>query len=150
MKILIILLLVIVFFTTIEISYSQLVSPKHVQDVPQVLLQLQLRNSDGQLVAYVEATKILRINSDLLNEYLDTLPSKKAITIDGKNYELFQFQRRTETFVKTHSMALFDLKVLPIDGTSRTALTMNHDAYQVEAGDKISVFWTVIRNSNLS
>jgi len=145
MKILIIFLFVIVFFTTIEISYSQLVPPQQVQNLPKVLLQLELRNSDNQLVAYIEGTKILRINSDLLNEYLDSLPSKKNVNIDGKNYDLFQFQRRTETFSKTHSMALFDLRVLPIDGNFRTALQMNHDAYQVEAGDKISVYFTVIR-----
>ena len=148
MKFFIIILFLVVFFATMELSYSQLVPPQQVQNLPKVLLQLELRNSDNQLVAYIEATKILRINPDLLNEYLDSLPSKKNVNIDEKNYDLFQFQRRTETFSKTHSMALFDLRVLPIDGNFRTAIRINHEAYQVEPGDKLSVYWTVLRSTS--
>jgi len=138
------LLVVTVFFATIEVSYSQLVHPTLVKNPPEVLLQIQLRNSDDKLVAYVEGTKILRINSALLNKHLDSLPSKKIISMDDKNYELFQWQGRTETFTRTHSIAMYALKV-PIDGENRNALTINHEAYQVELGDKISIYWTIMR-----
>ena len=112
MKILIILLLVTVFFATIEVSYSQMIPLQQVENIHKVLLQLQLRNSDDQLVSYVEGTKILRINPDLLNQHLDSFSSNKTISIDGKNYELFQWQGRTETLTRTHSMAMFILKIL--------------------------------------
>jgi len=122
-----------------------MIQPQYVENVPKVLLQLQVRNSDDQLVAYVEGTKILRINENLLNEHLDSLSSKKTITLDGKIYELFQWQGRTETFTRTHSMAMFILKILSIDDEYQNALLINHDAYQIEPGDKILVYWTVFR-----
>jgi len=145
MKLLIILLFVAVFFATVELSYSQLVRIEQIQDPPKILLQLILRNSDGQLVSYVEGTSITQINPNLLNEYLNSLSSKTTI-IDDKNYELFQWQKtRNETVSKTFSFAMYDLKVLPIDGKHRIALRINHEAYQVEPGDTISVYWTIFR-----
>jgi len=145
MKLLIILLFTAVFFTTVELSYSKLVFTEHIQDPPKVLLQLILRNSDGQLVSYIEGTNILQIDPVLLNKHLDSLSSNKTITIDGKNYELFQWEARSETFSKTHSMGLYILKVLSIDDKYKSAMLINHEAYQVEPGDTISVYWTIFR-----
>jgi len=144
MKFLVILLLVALFFSTMQVSYSQLVPPQQVEDLPKALVQIILRNSEGQLVAYIEGTKILRINPSLLNQYLDTLPNKETIIIEGKNYELFQWEQGTENIDKTHSMALYVLKVLPTNGQYRSALSINHNAYQVEAGDTIEIFYTIM------
>ena len=145
MKFLLILLIVTVFFGTLETSYSQWQLPQNVENLPKVLLQIQLRNSDDQLVAYVEGTKIMRINEKVLNEHLDSLGSSRIITIEDKNYELFQWQGRTETFARTHSISMYALKVLPIDGQHQNALLINYEAYQVEPGDKILIYWTIMR-----
>jgi len=115
------------------------------QDSFKVLLQLQVRNSDGQLVAYIEGTKILTIKEWLLNNYLDTLPNKKTVTDEGKKYELFQWQGKTEKFDKTHSMALFQLHVNYNDQMVMPLL-VNHNAYQVQEGDTVTVFWTIMRS----
>ena len=114
------------------------------QLLPEVLLQLQVRNSDGQLLAYIEGTKIEQPRPLLLNQYLDDKPNKKIITKEGKAFELIQWQARTETFQKVHSMAMFQLKV-PVDNEYRNALMINHEAYQIQPGDTVTVYWTIIR-----
>jgi len=148
MQILFISLLVVVFFGTLQVSYSQMVPPEEVQNVPYILLQQQIRNSDDQLVAYVEGTKILRINPTVLNEYLDSLSSKKIISKDGKNYELIQWQASIQTIKRTHSLALYYLYAPQLEGKRLPAVSINYDAYQVEPGDKILASWTVLRTTS--
>ena len=114
------------------------------QDLPKVLLQLQIRNSDGQLVAYVEGTKIVTIQKRLLNEYLDTLPNKRSVIQEEKRYELFQWQGPTEGFDSTHAMTMFLLNI-QINDQWISPLLIIHNSYQVEAGDTVTVFWTVMR-----
>lgn len=128
----------------VGISYVQFTGAQQDQRLPEVLLQLQLRNSDGQLFAYIEGTKIVKPRPLLLNKYLDDKPNKKIITKEGKAFELIQWQGRTDRFNKVHSMALFQLKV-PIDDEYRNALLINHEAYQIQPGDTATVYWTIIR-----
>jgi len=114
------------------------------KDLPEVLLQLQIRNSEGQLVSYIEGTQIIRINSFLLNQYLDTKPSQ-IIEKDHQKFELIQWQGSTEKINNFHSMALYKLWVPHANDFVR-ALSIIHDAYQVEPGDTLTVYWTVIRS----
>ena len=44
------------------------------KDLPEVILQLQLRNSEGQLVSYIEGTQMRLINPFLFNVYFVSFP----------------------------------------------------------------------------
>jgi len=114
------------------------------KEPPQVLLQLQLRNAKGQLLAYIEGTRIVSMRPALLNQYLDTIPGKQIIMKEDKMYELIQFQRPEPTVIRSHSMAMFVL-MARIDDKNQNVLMINHDAYQVEPGDRATVYWTIIR-----
>ena len=114
------------------------------KDLPEVLLQLQIRNSEGQLVSYIEGTQIIRINSFLLNQYLDTKPSQ-IIEKDNQSFELIQWQGQTEKVDNFHSMSIFILWVPRVNDFG-SALGIIHDGYQVEPGDTLTVYWTVIRS----
>lgn len=109
-----------------------------------VLLQLQIRNSEGKLVSYVEGTKIITIQPELLNEFLDKKPNKIIIE-DAKKYELIQWKGQTERFDKVHAMTIFNLWVQK-DGTWISPLGVIHNSYQVEPGDTATVYWTIIRS----
>lgn len=113
------------------------------KDFPKVILQLQLRNSEGQLVSYIEGTQISWIDSFLLNQYLDTKPSQ-IIEKDNQSFELIQWQGPTEKIDNFHSMSIFILWV-PRANDFGSALGIIHNAYQVEPGDTVTVYWTVIR-----
>jgi len=112
------------------------------KDLPQVIVQLQLRNSEGQLVSYIEATQIISINSFLLDQYLDTKPSQ-IIEKDNQNFELIQWQEPTEKIDYFHSMSIVNL--IPRENDFGLVLSIIHDAYQVEPGDTVAVYWTIIR-----
>ncbi len=113
------------------------------KDRPEVILQLQLRNSEGQLVSYIEGTQINSINPFLLDQYLDTKPSQ-IIEKDNQSFELIQWQGQTEKINNFHSMSIFILWVPRVNDFG-VALGIIHDAYQVEPGDTLTVYWTVIR-----
>ena len=137
-------LLVLIGFS--GILFFEDVKAKQSEEFPQVLLQLQIRNSEGQLVSYVEGTKIIKIQPILLNNYLDEKPNKKIIVKEGKKYELIQWQGRTETFDKVHAHTIFNLWT-QIDGAWVSPLGIIHNTYQVMPGDTITVYWTIIRPS---
>lgn len=113
--------------------------------MPKVLLQLQIRDSTGQLVSYVEGSKIVFLKPELLNEFLDKLGNKKIIEKDGKKYELFQWFGPDEKFNRFHSYAGYELKVLPVNGKYRTVLMILHNAYQTQPGDTAKVYWSALR-----
>lgn len=120
-------------------------TPQKTINTPQILLQLQLRNSDGHIVSYIEGTKIVFIKPDKLNQFLDTLPDKKTIIKNGKKFELFQWIGPSEKYTKFHSWSGYELRVLPINGKYQTVLMILHNAYQTQPGDTATVRWTVLR-----
>lgn len=111
---------------------------------PETLLQLLLRNSDGQLVAYTETKEIMAIRPLYLMEYLDIVLNKEVITMNGNQYELIQWKHNEPTVNKKHSMAMYVLNTR-IDGKVTPIMWMNHEAYQVYPGDQLEVYWTVLR-----
>jgi hypothetical protein len=116
------------------------------ENPPDILLQLVLRNSDGNLLAYTETKEIMAMRPLYLMDYLDDITNKKIIIKKGKQLELIQFERPEPNIIKRHSTAMYALmawvdeenKILPI-------LWMNHEAIQVDSGDTMKVYWTIIR-----
>ena len=124
---------------------SESTGAQSTKNPPQVLMQLQLRDAKGHLLAYIEGTRIVSLKPVMLNQYLDTIPGKQIIMKEGKMYELIQFQRPEPTVVRSHSMAMFVL-MARIDDKNQNVLMINHDAYQVEPGDTATVYWTITRS----
>lgn len=114
--------------------------------MPQVLLQMQHRDSDGNLVSYVEGKKIVFIRPDKLDEFLDKLPNKQIIQKDGKRFELFQWMGPSDKFSKVYSYSGYNLRVLPVNGEYQTVLMVLHNAYQTTPGDTATIRWTVMRS----
>jgi hypothetical protein len=116
------------------------------ENPPDVLLQLVLRDSDGNLLAYTETKEIMAMRPLYLMAYLDDITNKKIIIKEGKQLELIQFERPEPTVQHRHTTAMYVLmawvdqedKVLPL-------MWMNHEAFQVDPGDTMKVYWTFIR-----
>ncbi len=112
----------------------------------QVLLQLVLRNKEGQLLAYVETEEKRGIRPWYLDRYLDKVTDNKIIFKDGKRYELIQFEKYEPPARKSkYSMAMYVLMGPGAPGQNAALLWMNHDAYQVEPGDILKVYYTIYR-----
>ena len=143
-NLLIVTLVIIIFSVTMAgNSYAQTSLTPQSSQPAQVYLQIEIRNSDGQLVAYVEPTVLYMYYPDLFNTYVDSKLNKTLITVDGKNYQQIQFEE-SGTFTVTHTMAQYEM-VYSTNGKNVALLTMIHDGYPEIPGDKVSALWTIIK-----
>jgi len=140
-----VILIIVVSFVAVGTLYVLIDYSNPTQNDYRVLLQLQHRDSDGNLISYVEGTKIVFIKSDKLDQFLDSLPNKKMIEKDGKNYEMFQWIGPSEKFSKYHAWSGYELRVLPVNNQYQTVLMVLHNAYETQPGDTASIRWTVLR-----
>ena len=86
-------------------SYAQWMSPDEAAELPEVLLQLELRDSNRNLIAYIEAEQIIGINPLALNRFLDNQNQthKEFFTKDDKKYEIQQWQQINDRYDRKHA-----------------------------------------------
>jgi len=142
MKIHIFLLIFIVGFTLIGESYAQSENaPQEDPSLHEVSLQLQLRNSDGQLVTYIEPTTMYIKNINMVHEFLDTKESynKKIIEKDGEKLESIQYEL-TYSFSETKQIA-----TVGIVYKNEFILLFRHDGFLTAPGDTLDASWKIVR-----
>jgi len=109
-------------------------------------VQIIVRNTQGSLLSVTEADAIKFLPHLLTDEYLDSIPVKETVSINGKLYE----QREIKTFFTANEDTFISSTRLVSDkfGDSIVVFfTLNH-AYTVERGDNVTAFWTVLRAVN--
>jgi len=114
--------------------------------LPEAMVQLQLRNSNGNLVAYIESEQIIGIHFWGLNNFLDkqNQTSKEFFIKDDKKYEIQQWEKTVEFVSKKTDYSIY--RFLDIyQNELVNLLSMRHDSFQTQPGDTLRVFWTVIR-----
>jgi len=138
MKFLIISLIILSF----SVGFVGVTQGAILKDEPsfvEITLQVQLRDSDGQLVAYYEPTRIWVPDSKLTHEYLDTKENKSIISKDGRNLEVITWEQSESYRGGDYETAFGFYK----DGD--LAIVDYVDGFLVEPGDTSSQFWTVVR-----
>jgi len=115
-------------------------SPQEDPSLPEIRLQLQLRNSDGMLVAYMEPTTFYLTNLFLIHDFLDAQEDKISIIKDGKSYEQikFEFKHVFRTGGEQHSTYLFAWEGI-------NPLVTRFNGYISETGDSLTVSWKITR-----
>ncbi len=140
MKIEIFVLFFVVGFALIDNSFGQgVVYPQEDPSLLEVSLQLQLRNSDGQLVTYIEPTTMYIANIEMVHEFLDTKENKKIIEKEGETFEVIQYEQ-TFRFDKTAQYATYGMSY-----KGDFPLLFRHDGYLTSPGDILDVFWKITR-----
>jgi len=121
-------------------SYGIIITREH-QTLPEVSLQLILRNSDGQLVTYVEPTNMYIVNISDTHVFLDQLEDseRKNIIKDGKNLEIIKFVE-TGTFSDSGHYASYGIVF-----DDYQPLLFRHDGYLTHPGDVFTASWKIIR-----
>lgn len=128
---------------TIHTSFA---NPPEIENDIFILVQTSVRNSDGQLVVYLESSKFTEINNTALKSFLDFEASRGTdpiMTIDGENYQII---RRVQTQI-FDSDGLVASTVLSdnIDGKPILLARFAHDGYPRVSGDSMESIWTFIR-----
>jgi len=153
MRVQIFFLIFVVGFTLVGWSYGQ--GDKASQEDPypyprkeapqghpslyEVTLQMQLRNSEGQLITYLEPTKMYVLNIRMVHEFLDKQENKKIIEKDGEMYEVIEYEKRFG-FANTKQIATMGMWY-----KGDFVLLFRHDGFLTAPGDTLSVSWQIIR-----
>jgi hypothetical protein len=111
-----------------------------------IFVQTTVRNSDGQLVAYLESSKFTDLDLRLLGPFLDFEASRgndPIVKIDGEEYQVI---RRVQSKVFT-SEDLVASTILSdtVDGNLVMLARFAHDGYPVSSGDTLESMWTFVR-----
>ena len=108
-----------------------------------VFVQTQIRNSDGQLVAYLEANKISIPQPERLDKFLDSKYAASTISRDNQDYEVIQVDL-TKKVEETDVISKTVLGVMENNEPVILAVSDN-DGYPIVSGDTITSIWTIIR-----
>ena len=149
MKIVLFSLLCLIMIGMISYSYAQFTSvdTKNTELLlPEVLLQLELRDSNGGLLTYIESEQIIGIAPLELNIFLDNQNQtrKEFFIKDDKKYESQQWEIIGDTFDRKNAYSV--TRLLDVHQNELVnLLQMRHDSYQTQPGDTTRIFWTIIR-----
>ena len=138
MKIQIFLLVLVVAFSLVDNSYGQ-AYPQEDPSLYDVSLQLQLRNSDGQLITYIEPTTMYISNIKLVHEFLDTKENKKIIEKGGEILEVIQYEQIFR-FSETRQIATLQMWY-----KNDSVLSFRLDGFLTAPGDTLDAFWKITR-----
>jgi hypothetical protein len=108
-----------------------------------IIVQIQLRDSNENLVGYVETDQITVLNFEELSLILDDMSTNpentKIITIDDKKYQIItgigDAQYTSDTTVS--------LSGITDDG--ETLVYANYGGFPIRAGDLVYTVWTMVR-----
>jgi len=147
MKIVLFSLLCLILIGITSYSYAQLtLVEEDTKLLHEVLLQLVVRDSNGSLIAYVEADQIMLIEPLALNRFLDNQnqTSTKFFIKDDKKYESHTWEVVGDQIKKQGAYSATKLWDV-YQNEFVTLLHIRHDSFQTQPGDSVSIFWTVIR-----
>ena len=141
-SILILLSIIAISFTSF--SYAQ--TQTSLDDGLFVNVQSELRNSDGQLITYLESSKFTDLNLPALHNFLDfeaSVGNDPIVLIDGKNYQIIQ-RTKTITFDSDNVIGSTNLSD-NLDGEVIHLARFTHDGLLVVPGDSLQSTWTFVR-----
>jgi len=142
MKFLIICLIILLSLSVGLVSVTQGQTLNNYPSLVEVSLQLQIRDSEGLLVAYYEPTQIYPVDIELVHEFLDTKENKTTIYVkDGRDLEVIKWEQRgvfRESILKT---------AFGIYKEGELALVVFQDGFLSEPGDTFTASWKVARPS---
>ncbi len=144
MKFLIILLIVVASVGTFFISSSDAllgpVAPRSDPSLPEISFQLEYRDSNGMLVAYIEPSIFYLRNIPLIHDMLDSKENKVVFTRDGRQYEKVEFE------IVTHSSVSGDQKAgYSVGWDGYGVLWARYNGILSGDGDTVTAHWTIVR-----
>lgn len=118
------------------------------QQIIGIYAQIEVQDSSGNLVSYLETPRATVINPSRFNQLIDqnmNLFKSTMINVGGQNVEILKVN---DTIVH-HSPTIVSQNLISVttpQGTE-TLVTADHDGYPVVTGDKVTTYWTIIRTA---
>ena len=108
----------------------------------QLFMQIQIRDSDGRLVTYIEGKPQI-YDLGKFTQWLDAQSQKNIISKNGKIYEVLRTSYESG-FSEANTMGGYFVKA-PINGRLEYVMYMDHGSYHVQPGDTIKAYLTLVR-----
>ena len=115
-------------------------------DIFFMFVQVTLRNSDGDLVAYMEADRLFDVDKKIIGDSLDYFSSSMEIPIFQLNDVKFQvFIVETVTEFDSSTMFANAYYNVTIDEQTHPAARFQFDGFLTSPGDEVTATWTFAR-----
>ena len=135
---------IIIFSVFSSEAFAQISQPEN--DIFSIFLQVTLRNSDGELVTYMESSKFSHVDHKVINDSLDHISSYIEIPIfelTDVKFQVFIIELVTEFDSNTmYARANYDVT---IDEQTYSAARFQFDSFLTSPGDKVIAVWTIAR-----
>ena len=115
-------------------------------DIFFMFVQVTLRNSDGELVTYMESDKLVNVDRKIINDSLDHISSSVEIPIFELNDVKFQVFI-IETITEFDSSTMYSNAYYNVTTTEQTysAAKFQFDSFLTSPGDEVTAVWTIAR-----
>ena len=134
---------IIIFSVFTSEAFAQTSQP---DDIFFVFVQVTLRNSDGDLVTYMESSKLYSVDKKIISDSLDYISSSVKIPIFELNDYRFQvFIIESTTEFDSNTMYANVYYNVDIDEQTYSAARFNFDSFLTSPGDEATVVWTIAR-----
>ena len=134
--------IVLASFCIIPIGNSYAQTPNNLA----IFVQIKVENSNGDLVSYLECTKITVTDVARLNLLLDQnspIFQKSMITNGQQKFEVI---KANDTVIHPSATIVSQNMISETNGQRSEVLAVaDHDGYPVVRGDKAIAYWTIIR-----
>ena len=115
-------------------------------DIFFMFVQVTLRNSDGDLVTYMESDKLFDVDRKIIGDSLDHFSSSMEIPIFQLNDVKFQvFILETVTEFDSSTMFANAYYNVTIDEQTHPAARFQFDGFLTAPGDEVTATWTLAR-----
>ena len=133
------------FFLAISLTNYVHAYQSEIEDDIFIFVQTTVRNSDGQLIVYLESSKFTDLDLEKINPFLDRESSHEdpTATVNDKEYQVIR-RVSTKIFPNDDLVASTNLSD-NLDGKITLLARFAHDGYNVSSGDTLESIWTFIR-----
>ena len=115
-------------------------------DIFYMFVQVTLRNSDGDLITYMESDKLFDVDKKIIGDSLDYFSSSMEIPIFQLNDVKFQvFILETVTEFDSSTMFANAYYNVTIDEQTHPAARFQFDGFLTSPGDEVTAVWTIAR-----
>lgn len=117
------------------------------QDVPYVFVQIIHKDSDGNLLAYLQSDRVTDVNLTALNNMLDHESTRKQDPTYQKDGNTFQVITRENTLTFDSPLMHASTRlVTDVNDEPSVILRLPHDGLRVLPGDTIKTIWIFARS----
>ena len=140
---------VIVIFV-LSIAYIPAIEGQEDESIRLKYAQVIVRDSDGNLVTYLETTRIMMVEgfriTDIINHNSTKIISSEINQIDGIPHEIIIFERNPPTGDYLVTRGITYLNSIIILTTITGYALFPNNGYFLEPDDELTVIWTAIRS----